>query len=255
MKIWTHVEMDALRQRYPVEATSVLAEEFEVTPRQVAMKAFALGVLKPFDPSKPRRGANTMAHSWTADEDAQIRRWWPEIVRRTGKNATWLATQLGVSRMQVRHRAMVLGLSQCRQKETRWSERELELLDRWLHLHPEAIAKRLQRLGFPRSAGAIAVQRLRRYGGLAMATGGYSANQLAALLGVTVTPVLGWIHKGWLKATPRGETRAANGGPGDRWTITPDDVRRFVINNASMIGPQPNLVWLIDLLTNAQATK
>ena len=65
----------------------------------------------------------------------------------------------------------------------------------------------------------------------------------------SVAPVIGWIKKGWLKATPRGDTIADHGGPGDRWNITPKAVRAFLLENAALINPRGiNFVWLMDLL-------
>ena len=63
----------------------------------------------------------------------------------------------------------------------------------------------------------------------------------------SVTPVIGWIKKGWLKATQRGDTIADHGGPGDRWNITPKAVRAFLLENAALINPRGiNFVWLMD---------
>ena len=86
-----------------------------------------------------------------------------------------------------------------------------------------------------------------------MATGSYSATQLAKLLGTCPRPVLGWIEKKWLDATPRGNTTNTFGGPGDRWMITPAAVRRFIIRNPIHVTSRVNLVWLIELLSGKTA--
>ena len=250
MKIWTEPEMQALRQRYPVELTAELAAEFGVGAKQIRAKAFTLGLRKT-EANKNDKFRNCKAREWTAAEDAEIRQWWPIIGAREqpGKNAEWLAQRMGVSLMQVRSRAAALGLRKLRQKEPPWTDDELDLLDQYLHLHPKNIQHRLARRGFHRTESAITVQRYRVLGGLANATGGYSAHQLASFLGVSVTPVIGWIKKGWLIATPRGDTIADHGGPGDRWNITPKAVRAFLLENAALINPRGiNFVWLMDLL-------
>jgi len=126
---------------------------------------------------------------------------------------------------------------------------EIELLDQWLHLPLHSIRARLKRRGFRRTESAIAVQRYRKCGGFFQATGAYSAHQLAQLLGVSSVQVNGWIKKGWLRATPRGDTVAEHGGPGDRWMITPKAVKDFLFDNAALINPRGiNFVWLMDLL-------
>jgi hypothetical protein len=247
LKIWTEVEMAVVRDRYPGEATRALAQELGVTTEQLRYKACSMGVTK----ASGARGRNGLARQWSEAEDALIRRWWPDVASRAepGKTADWLARQLGASTEQVRHRVAVLGLRRPRTKEPAWTDDELELLDQCLHLPPPNIRARLKRRGFQRTESAIVMQRYRRLGGLAQATGGYSACQLASLLGVSTAPVVGWIKKGWLKATPRGETVAANGGPGDRWNITPRAIRQFLFENAALVNPRGiNFVWLMDLL-------
>lgn len=239
--------MATVRDRYPVEPTLALAQALGVTEEQLRYKACSMGVTK----GSGARGRNGLAWPWSEAEDALIRRWWPVVSSRAEpeKTADWLARQLGVSTAQVRHRVAVLGLCRLRVKEPPWTDDELELLDQCLHLPPPTIRARLRRRGFRRTEAAIVVQRYRRLGGLAQATGGYSASQLADFLGVSVTPVAGWIKKGWLKATPRGETVAAHGGPGDRWTITPRAIRQFLFENAALVNPRGiNFVWLMDLL-------
>lgn len=250
MKIWTEPELNAIQQRYPVEATSVLAAEFGVEPRQLRCKAFTMGVQK-LEARETGKFRNRKARNWTGQEDAMIREWWPVIANREqqGKNAAWLAQKLGVSVTQVRQRAATQGLRKMRQKELPWSDEELGLLDHYLHLTPKGIRHQLARRGYRRTEAAITVQRYRVLGGLANAMGGYSAHQLASFLGINTAPVIGWIKKGWLKADPRGDTVAEHGGPGDRWNITPKAVRDFLYDNAALINPRGiNFVWLMDLL-------
>ena len=248
MKIWTEAETEALRQRYPVESCVVLAEIFGVSVDMVRRKAHALGV------NKLQAKANTLAKIWTEDEDARIRREWPQVAARVkGHTANRLAQRLRVSEGQLRHRVSVLGLRRFYRRELPWSDEEIDLLDRWAHLPPPSIRHRLAKRGYQRSEAAIAVARHRQLGGLRNATTAYSATQLGQILGTSQMPVIGWIRKGWLKATPRGDTVADHGGPGDRWMIYPRDVRKFIADNPALVGPNVNLVWLIDLLANPSA--
>lgn len=233
-----------------MESTAVLAAEFGVEPRQLRLKALCIGVHK-LEGCEAGKYRNRRARDWTEQEDAIIREWWPVIRHREqrGKNSAWLAQRLGVSVVQVRTRASTLGLRKLRQKKPPWSDDELEVLDTYLHLPPKEIRRQLAKRGHRRSEAAITVQRYRVLGGLANATGGYSAHQLAGFLGVTTAPVIGWIKKGWLKATPRGDTIAEHGGPGDRWVITPKAVRDFLFENAALINARGiDFVWLMDLL-------
>lgn len=253
MKIWTEAEIETLKARYPHEPNAALARALGVTERMVRSKAHRLALTKAVPPGAPMRGRNHQAHHWTDQQDAEIKRWWPEInARTTGRTAAWLAQRLNVSRTQLQYRAAVLGLRRARIKEAPWSDDELELLDRWLHLPPPAIRKRLAARGYQRSEGAILCQRQRRFGGLCMATGAYSAHQLAGMMGVSTPVVLRWIREGWLKATMRGASQNDFGGPGDRWMITPRAVKTFLLDNATLINPKGiDFIWLMDLFQPA----
>ena len=173
MKIWTEPELYAMKQRYPIESTAVLAVDFGTDAGAVRHKAFTMG-LKKVEAQDGQKYRNRKARNWTESEDDLIREWWPVISNREqrGKNSDWLARKLGVSPVQVRSRASALGMRVLRQKEPPWSDEEIELLDQWLHLTPVNIRTRLARRGFHRSEAAITVQRFRKLGGLANATGG-----------------------------------------------------------------------------------
>jgi len=253
MKIWTADEIETLKARYPHEPNAALARALGVTERMVRGKAHRLALAKTTRPGAPARGINQRAHVWTEEQDAHLRRWWPEVNARVpGRTAAWLAATLGVSRASVQFRASVLGLRTRRFKEQLWSDDELELLDQWLHLPPPTIRKRLAARGFKRTEAAILCQRQRRFGGLQRATGAYSAHQLAEMMGVAPSVVQRWIHKGWLKAAIRGDAKNAAGGPADRWMITPRAVKSFLLDNPTLIQPRGiNFVWLMDLFQPA----
>ncbi len=245
IKPWTEPELTVLKQYYIAEPTAALASRLNRSVRCVRSKANLLGVRKAPDKNQ----THPRAHRWTEAEDELLRKLWLDVGNRVkGHTSRWAAHKLGVTVQQARNRAAVLGLRRCRIKEAYWSDAELELLDQWLHLSPPLIRARLKKKGFHRTESAIVVQRWRRFGGLAMATGGYSATQLAELLGTSPRPILGWIEKKWLAATPRGDTLNETGGPGDRWIITPSAVRKFIVENPIQVTSRVNLVWMIDLL-------
>ncbi len=242
---WTEKELTVLKQCYAAEPTAALASRLNRSVQCVRSKANLLGVRKAPDKNQ----MHPRAHRWTEAEDELLRKLWLDVGNRVkGHTSGWAARKLGVTKQQVRNRAAILGLRRLRIKEACWSDAELELLGNWLHLSPPLIRQRLKRKGFSRTESAIVVQRWRRFGGLALATGGYSATQLAELLGTSPRPILGWIEKKWLIATPRGDTLNATGGPGDRWIITPSAVRKFIVENPIQVTSRVNLVWMIDLL-------
>lgn len=142
-----------------------------------------------------------------------------------------------------------MGLRRLRLHEPCWTETENELLMDMAHLSTNWIQEKLKKKGFHRTETAITVQR-KRLGALVHGNSeAYSAHALANLLGVSPTPVKRWIRLGWLKATPRTESRNDSGGPGDRWLIFPRHVREFILKYTAHVDPSgADKFWLVDLL-------
>lgn len=244
MKIYTAEEVAAIRARYPAEGAQKLAQEMGRPPSSIISKAFSMGISH-----QPAR-RNSLASKWTEAMDQILRREWPLLFRRRhGKNVAQLAKRLGLTKNQVSYRAAHLGLRRARVKEPVWSEEEVEILNQYHHLTPRIIGKRLRIAGYSRTDSAITIQRNRRLLAVNDGVNAYSAQGLSRLLGIETNTILRWIHRGMLKATPRGDSLNESGGPGDRWIITPKNTRAFIIANVALIDlALADRFWLIDLL-------
>src|ERR1700722_12578624 len=146
---------------------------------------------------------NSAIHKWkyrpSEQTDALIREAYLRL--RAGDRTAIKAVgwKLGWPRGAVCKRGAELGLA--RVKERVWSEQEMLILERFGHLAPTGIQRKLAEAGFARSVAAIQVKvnRDRIKSNLA----GYSACQLADALGIDVKKVLRWIQQGVLKAERR----------------------------------------------------
>lgn len=241
---YTAAEIQQIIDRYPEEGANRLAIELHRSRRAILIKAWSLGIRISHNRPNPR------AHAWTESEDLQVRREWPSVAaRRTPRHTVqWLAQQIGVSRQQLRGRAAYLGLHRARTKPPPWSEEEIELLHRVVHLSPKTAAAKFRQAGYPRTETALAVARAHYGIRVSESTEAYSGQGLARLMGVTVCAVSGWIRRGWLKATPRSEAVSPSGGVGDRWLIDPKDVRHFLQDSIAHINLAGiDKYWLMDL--------
>lgn len=137
-----------------------------------------------------------------------------------------------------------------RVKERAWSEAEIRILEKYGHLAPSGIQRKLSAGGFARSVAAIQVKihrdRIKRN------LEGYSACQLADALGVDVKKILRWIQQGGLKAERRGTRRLPQQG-GDTWWITDKSVRRFVLQCPGEIDlARVEKIWFLNLVTSGK---
>jgi hypothetical protein len=169
---------------------------------------------------------------------------------RTGDRSALKAAsrQIGWPRCAVCKRGAELGLA--RVKERIWSERELQVLERFGHLAPTGIQRKLAEAGFARSVAAIQIRVNRDR--IKSNLEGYSACQLADALGVDVKKVLRWIQQGVLKAERRGTQRLPQQG-GDIWWISDPSVRRFILRFPEEIDlARVEKIWFLDLVTNGK---
>lgn len=253
MRPYSAHEIQIIKERYVTDGARKIAEEIGRGVRNVRTKAWQLGIRKAV------KCANSLAHCWTDEEDARLRRDWPMIVsrRELGKNANWLAKQMHLSVEQIRSRAATLGLRKTKLKNPEWSEEEVELLHSLTHLSTESVVRRFKKAGFDRSPGAIGVQRSRRNALVRDSSESYSAHGLAKLMGVSSPLVLKWINRGWLAAKPRTDAVDCNhGGIGDRWIIKPADVRELIYRHVSHIDITTcDKFWLVDLLYSEKTSR
>ena len=183
----------------------------------------------------------------TAETDAVIRAVYQDASMYRVKSVRVAVQRLGWPAGLIKSRAAFLGL--CRTKELPWSNDELLLLDKWVHLHPRRIQLRMQAAGFRRTVGAI-VQK-RRDLDLLSCVDGYSAKQLGGLFGIDSHVIARWIEKGWLGGERRSDHHATGR---DEWFIKHAAVYRFAVEhpNEYDLG-KLNRAWFVDLLTQGKA--
>lgn len=241
---YTADEIAVIQKRFLTDGAQALAAELSRDVASIRTKAWQLGIRRY---SKPSRRAK----EWTAADDVLIRSEWPFIVSRykKGRNAAWLAAQLGVSVVQLRSRATILGLRRAKMKDLPWNDDEIEALHDLSHLSVRAIYMRFRKLGFKRTETAIAVARSKHGALVTESDGAYTAHALSRLMGVSPPCVGGWIQRGLLKATPRSDAKTECGGVGDRWLIFPADVREFIRVNRGFIHiARCDQHWFLDLI-------
>ena len=161
---------------------------------------------------------------------------------------TVVGEQIGWTRNAVCKRGAELGV--CRAKERPWRPDEEELLERFGHLAPSGIRRKLAAAGSFRSIAAIQLKlnrsRIKRN------LNGYSANSLADALGVDVHKILLWIRRGLLSAERRDTDRTVVQG-GDTWWISHRSVRRFVLRCPEEIDlARVEKIWFLDLITGGK---
>lgn len=179
-------------------------------------------------------------YNYTPETDAIIREAYQGPMR--GLKCVRIASRkLGWSPGIIKYRAKILGLT--RTKELPWSEEELKILDRNVHLHPRRIHLRLRVAGFLRTESAIVSKRnlLKLY----PTRGGYSAQSLGGLFGIDSHRVAAWIAQGWLRAVRRGGDSAR-----DEWFIAEKDVFEFALQHPNEYDlAKVSKVWFLDLVT------
>lgn len=183
----------------------------------------------------------------TAEIDEKIRHAY--FRQRSGDRRALAAVRsdIGWSKSAVVRRGAELCVT--RAKERPWCRAEEEILERFGHLTATSIQRQLARGGFQRSRAAVQlkVTRLRIKGNL----DGYSANSLAAGLGVDTHKVCTWIRRGLLRADRRRTARSAE--QGDAWWIPLSSVRKFVLRAPEEIDlSRVEKLWFLDIVTGGK---
>lgn len=158
-----------------------------------------------------------------------------------------LAQRLGYPRWKLSRYAIRQGWIAKQKKEPDWTEKEIWTLMTYAHLSGERIQIRLKKAGFGRSVTGIVLKRKRLE--LLSRLEGWSANSLAALLGVDAHSITKSIKAGKLRAKKRGTHRTKQQG-GDSYFIRDSDVREYVMNNLHEIDIRKvDKYWFVELLT------
>lgn len=245
-RFWHEDELQVLRDHYEVEGPRYCRSKL---PKKrlsaIYVRARQLGLKAPHSPHVRRR------HPTDGSLDPQIRTAWPGL---SGKGAVkHLAEDLGVPRWWLSHRAKALGLAIPRMtKEPPWTAAEDALMKR-VPLHdPDRCHEIFREHGFQRTATAIVV-RAKRLNISRRYRDTFSATAIARVFGVDSKTTTGWILKGLLKAAKRATRRLPQQG-GDPWSVTRDELRRFLIEQLDMIDfRKVDKFAIVDLLAAAPA--
>lgn len=247
---WTMPETAIVRGQYPVAGVEAcLAQLPHRTRGAIYQQAFKLGLRCA---AESKRGRPRQRYRHDVFSDAAIL----ETYRaRPTKNAVnRLAQRLGKPRWWVYKRAIRMGLTVPRFAEPAWSEAEIELLAEHSHKNLDVISRILRKHGFKRTPTAIRVKQKRMQIGVTAArreAGIYSANQIAALLGIDRKGVTRWIHLGYLDVAKRG---TAHDESRDHWEVTTAALRRFIVAHPECIDLRKvDKLWFIELLGRAAA--
>lgn len=165
-----------------------------------------------------------------------------------GRKATRVASQrTGWPISIVKDRARKLGLCGRTPERTKWSDRELEVLERYAWMGLPRIQKKIKELcGTHRPLSGIGCKRvqLKLYKNL----DGYSLVRLSQLIGANEDKIRRWIKWGWLKAEHRGM-----GYEWDHWYVAHKDVYRFAMEHYDEIDPRKAYwPWLADLMSDGK---
>lgn len=244
--LWSEEEVAALRRLYPEHGGVGCVPLLNRPLGAIYVKARTLGLQAPRDAARSNLRKRVPEHV-----DAQIRAFYTRGGPVTRGELTEFCARLGRTRQSVRDRALLLGLAVPRYKEPNWTADEDAIVREWAHLVPRRVQLKLNEAGYTRSAAAVAI-RMKRIEADRTNYDGYSARQLAELLGVDTKTVTRWIERG-LRATRRGTART-DAQHGDEWVITPRSFRMLVKDNVAEYAKHSRKAdpfWLLETLTGA----
>jgi hypothetical protein len=159
-----------------------------------------------------------------------------------------LAKSAGIPRWKITRYAMTQGWIAKQKKGPNWCDEEDTVLEKYGHLAPESIQRKLRKSGFSRSISAIVNRRKKLR--IPKNLQGYSANQLAECLGIDQHFVKHAIDQGRLKAKRRGTKRTVQQG-GDMYFIREKWIRDYIRDNIHEIDLRKvDKYWFVDILTS-----
>lgn len=147
----------------------------------------------------------------------------------------------GIPRWKIKNWATQMGLTN--QKDPRWSEKEIQYLESYLHkMSLDDIARNL---GRTKAAVQLKAKRM----GLNKTTQeGYSMRGLCLGLGCNHHKVARWLDKGWLVGIRRLTERTEQQG-GDVWYFSDNAIRTFIRNHPEEIDLRHvDKYWFLDLV-------
>lgn len=186
---------------------------------------------------------------------------------RYGSNANKKAViRLGLSSSIVLRRAVELGLTHTRERY-RWTPSEIDLVEKYAHLSPESIQRRLQKSGLSpikrtRAAiiGVIHDNRFRTN------LDGLNHSQLSSALGLSIDTLHKYRIAGLLKGSGRlpslnchkyrGRRLASRPEtfPSAPWFYTNREIREFIYCHPGLIDlSKVSKLWFIDLLRDGRS--
>jgi len=190
-----------------------------------------------------------MKYPFIKEQDEMIMRTYREIQPDAGRSPVvrLLADKLKFPRWVISRRARDIGAYEPRLKEPVWSEKELKILERNAHHHPETIRRHLKKSGFIRSITGIIIKRKRMR--FLKGMDEQSVTKLAMCFGVDVHSVSRWIKEGLLKAQMRGTQRTERQG-GDIYYIRDQWIRDFIKENIGLIDIRKvDKFWFVDVMS------
>lgn len=186
---------------------------------------------------------------WTEWQDAILTKIYsaPSFAERRKRMKQYMPKLAPMNRNHCYQRAIKLGVMKPLTKALPWTEAEIELLERHIHLCDLNLAKVMKKHGYNRTQNAVHVFRHRHATGIRQGkidSGIYTACQVGEIVGASSKTVTHWIEKGWLKAK-----RGINHGPHVTYEIKSSDLRDFIIHHVAYCDlGRADKFTLIDIL-------
>jgi hypothetical protein len=197
---------------------------------------------------------------WTPDEDERLREAYLHNRHDSGALAQASRSLPRRSRNSILRRATVLGLTKARERY-RWSQEELDALEKMAHLSLETIQRRLAPLAPPgvRRTQAAIVQHIHD-NRFRTNLSGMNHTQLSEALGMAISSlhkyrIEGLIEGYRLESLDVSRPRAMS-FEHQRWFYSNAAIRRFIYRNPGLINlARVSKHWFIDLLRDGKCEK
>jgi len=260
MRKWTKRELGILRRRIAEESADEVARRLNRTPGAIQCKARQLGLAtrraraqrpcldcgamldagpwaKYCDDCRPRHRGKGRKYVVTAAVEAVLRDLYDSnIPGRCGE----VAAEIHWPEWAVKRAARELGLTRPWPRDRRnWTAMETAFVWRWAgRRSPEWMARRLNR------GVTSIILKINRLHLSRRIREGYTARDLASLLGVDGKTICRWIAAGWIEARRQGTA-----SPSDPWIIEEAALMPFIREHRADIDLRKvNQEWFLDLV-------